>query len=64
MTDFETVLCCLLIPMAYALCYYAGKCDFFNVMCQMFVEKAKEMERELNEAIKESEEVADENNDT
>lgn len=44
MTDFETILCCLLIPTAFVLTYIAGKNDFLGMICEMLAEKAKELE--------------------
>lgn len=42
MTDFETVLICALIPIAYILTYIAGKYDILSLICKMLEEKAKQ----------------------
>ena len=41
---FETVLCCVLIPIVIVLAYIAGKNDFLEMICEMLEEKAKELE--------------------
>lgn len=46
MTEFEYVLACLMIPVAYVLIYIAGKHDFLNLVCRMLEEKAKELKQE------------------
>ena len=42
MTDFEEILCCVLIPIAYVISYIAGKYDILTLVCKMLEEKAKE----------------------
>lgn len=42
MSDFETLLCCLLIPVAYVLTYIAGKYDILGLVIRMLEEKVKE----------------------
>ena len=42
MTDFELLLACLLIPMAYVVIYIAGKYDMIKLICKMFERKLKE----------------------
>lgn len=42
MTDFELLLACLLIPMAYVVIYIAGKYDMLNLICKMFERKWKD----------------------
>ena len=49
MTDFEYIIGCLLIPVAYVLVYIAGKYDFIGLLCQMLEEKAKEMEKAMKD---------------
>ncbi len=49
MTDFETVVICLLIPVAYVFAYIAGKCDFLNVVCLMMAEYTKKMQEALKD---------------
>ena len=49
MTDFENVLCCILIPLVYVLAYLAGKCDFLNVVCLMMQEQMKKLEEALKD---------------
>ena len=44
MTNFETVLCCIMIPVVIVLAYIAGKNDFLEMICEMLEEKAKELE--------------------
>lgn len=38
MSVFETVLCCLVIPIAYILIYIAGKYDILRLVCEMLKE--------------------------
>lgn len=45
MTDFENVLLCLLMPIAYVLTYIAGKYDLLNQIIEMLEENLKK-ERE------------------
>lgn len=56
MTDFELLLACLLIPMAYVVIYIAGKYDILNLICEMFERKCKEFKEhqqyeELNDEL-------------
>ena len=47
MTDFEMILCCLLVPVAYVLIYIAGKYDLIMLICkilQEYCEKYSEKE--------------------
>lgn len=44
MIDFELLLACLLIPVAYVAIYIAGKYDMITLICRMFEEKCKEFE--------------------
>ena len=49
MTAFEVVTYCVLIIGYGAMCYMAGKGDLLNLIPQMLLEKAKEIEDRLNE---------------
>lgn len=40
MTDFETILCCFLVPVVYVLTYIAGKYGILAQLCQI-LEKEK-----------------------
>lgn len=44
MINFETILCCILIPVVIVLAYITGKNDFLEMICEMLAEKAKELE--------------------
>ena len=43
MNDFEIVLMCLLIPIAYVVTYIAGKYDILSLVMKMLQEKVEEM---------------------
>lgn len=48
MSNFETVLCCALIPVAYILIYIAGKYDILNRVIESLQEKCeKKVDRDL-----------------
>ena len=48
MSDFETVLYCILIPVAFIVTYIAGKNDILRAFCKMIEEKTEELhERKL-----------------
>ena len=42
MTDFELLLACLLIPMAYVVIYIAGRYDILNLIYKMLERKWKD----------------------
>jgi len=44
MKMFETLVCCLMIPIAYVFIYIAGKYDLLFIVSRMLEEKAKELE--------------------
>jgi hypothetical protein len=56
MTTLEEIFGCILIIVALALTYTAGKADFLHAMCQIFSEKAKEFEEAVKKAEEETEE--------
>ena len=41
MSDFETILLCLIIPFIYVFVYIAGKYDLLYLVCKMLEEKCK-----------------------
>lgn len=41
MSNLETIMCCIVIPVAYALFYIAGKYDILAVVCGMLEESCK-----------------------
>lgn len=43
MSDFEIVLCCVLIPFAFVLTYIAGKNDLVAAIGELIREKAEEL---------------------
>lgn len=43
MTDFELLLACLLIPMAYVVIYIAGKHDMIALICKMLERRWKKL---------------------
>ena len=43
MSDFETVLCCILIPVTLVLTYIAGKADILAQLIEMLEEKANDL---------------------
>lgn len=43
MSNFETVLCCILIPVTLVLTYIAGKEDILAQLIEMLEEKANEL---------------------
>lgn len=49
MTEFETIVCCILIPAFGAICYMAGKGDLLNLIPKMLLERSKEID-ELQKA--------------
>lgn len=42
MSEFEYILACLLIPIAYVVIYIAGKYDLIALICKMLERKCKE----------------------
>ncbi len=49
MTELDVVLYCVLVLSYGAVCYMAGKGDILNLVPQMLLEKAKEIEKKLND---------------
>lgn len=49
MTDFEIILCSLIIPIFYVLAYIAGKYDLINLICQMLAEQCKKYMEDNND---------------
>ena len=49
MTDFEYILLCLLIPVAYVVTYIAGKRDILGQVCQAIEEKVEELKQKDGE---------------
>jgi hypothetical protein len=49
MTDFEYVLCCLLIPVVYVTTYIAGRYDILGQVCRALEEKVKELNKKDGE---------------
>ena len=49
MSDFELLLACLLIPMAYVVVYIAGKYDMLDLICKMLERRWKEIKEKENE---------------
>lgn len=45
MSDFETVLICLIVPVAYVLIYIAGKYDILSIMAKILQEKIEELNK-------------------
>lgn len=45
MTNFEIILCCLLVPTGYILSYIAGKRDLLSLITNMIEEKAAELQQ-------------------
>lgn len=43
MTTFETILCCILIPVAFVLVYIAGKNDILNLIGEMIKDATDEL---------------------
>ena len=43
MSDFESFIMCLLIPIVYVVTYIAGKYDILGQACKALEEKAKEL---------------------
>lgn len=48
MTDFETVLACLLIPVAYVLIYICGKYDILSLIAKTLQQKVEELNKKEN----------------
>ena len=46
MTEFETIMTCIVVFFALAFTYLAGRIDFLNVVVKMFEEKAEQMKEE------------------
>ena len=42
MNDFEYVLLCFLVPIAYVVTYIAGKYDIVSLLCKRLEEAVKE----------------------
>ena len=49
MTEFEYIIACLLIPMAYAVIYIAGKYDVLALIAKYLAKKAEELNRKETE---------------
>lgn len=46
MTEFETIMTCIVVSFALAFTYLAGRIDFLNMVVKMFEEKAEQMKEE------------------
>jgi hypothetical protein len=53
MTTFETILCCILIPVSFVLVYIAGKNDLLGSISEMILYFTKELKarREMKESL-------------
>lgn len=53
MTAFETLLCCILIPVAFVLVYIAGKNDLLQLIGEMIKDATDELKarREFRESL-------------
>ena len=49
MSEFETLIMCLLIPLYGVLFYTVGKADLLNLVVLMIKEKTKEIEERMSE---------------
>lgn len=43
MNDFEMIMCCLLVPVAYVLIYIAGRYNVLALVCKALEEWAKSL---------------------
>ena len=43
MTEFETLMTCIIVSIGLVFTYLAGRIDFLNVVVKMFEEKAEQM---------------------
>ena len=50
MKDFEYLLMCFLVPVAYVMTYIAGKYDLLSILCKMLEEKEEKIEEDKHEA--------------
>lgn len=51
MSEFEYVLCCLLIPVIYVLIYIAGKYDILSLICKMLEEQVKKYKENEDDEV-------------